>query len=85
MAGAASNNENERRGEGEMKHIVRPADPDVAKAHSAAEPLSGRVLSRIKLALLDEYKSERERLGYDPYDTSAARARDIWNGKRKRA
>jgi hypothetical protein len=41
------------------------------------------VLSRIKLAFLDEYTCERR--GYDPYDTSKGRAPDIWMSKRKRA
>lgn len=66
-----------------MKRIVRPGGPDAVKPGSAAEPISSQVLSRIQLALLDEY--QREQRGYNPYDTSRARARDVWNGKRKRA
>jgi hypothetical protein len=48
-------------------------------------------LSRLKLALLDDYTREDkynftyERQGYDPYDTSRGRARDVWSTKRKRA
>jgi hypothetical protein len=41
------------------------------------------VLTRIKLAFLDEYTCEKR--GYDPYDTSRGRAPDIWMSKRKRA
>jgi hypothetical protein len=63
-----------------MKRTAGPAEPATAKA-LPADPLS--VLSRIKLAFLDEYTSEKR--GYDPYDTSKARAPDIWATKRKRA
>ncbi|HUI60294.1 MAG TPA: hypothetical protein VLX90_08725 [Steroidobacteraceae bacterium] len=48
---------------------------------TARDPVS--VLSRIKLALLDEYKGDQG--GYDPYDTSGQRSRDVWSRKRKRA
>ncbi len=42
------------------------------------------VVSRIKLALLDEYTCENR--GYDPYDTCGNRATaDLWVSKRKRA
>jgi hypothetical protein len=41
-------------------------------------------MSRITLALLDEY-SELKGRGYDPYDTgSAARDPDVWRRKPKR-
>jgi hypothetical protein len=74
----ASNNYD---GVGKMKIIRRPAKPGTARALAASSPIS--VLSRIKLALLDEYKGEQT--GYDPYDTSGMRSRDLWSGKRKRA
>jgi hypothetical protein len=64
-----------------MKRTARPAMPDTAKPLPESDPLS--VLSRIKLAFLDEYTCEKR--GYDPYDTSRGRAPDIWMSKRKRA
>jgi hypothetical protein len=43
-----------------------------------------KTMSRITLALLDEY-SEMKGRGYDPYDTGAtARGPDIWRRKPKR-
>jgi len=63
-----------------MKRTASPAKPDTAKAVPESDPLS--VLSRIKLAFLDEYTCEKR--GYDPYDTSRGRAPDIWMSKRKR-
>jgi len=64
-----------------MKRTVRPAKPDTAESVRESDPLS--VLSRIKLAFLDDYTCEKR--GYDPYDTSKGRAPDIWMSKRKRA
>jgi hypothetical protein len=67
-----------------MKHTTGPARPDTEKAipvEPSADALA--VLSRIKLAFLDEYTCERR--GYDPYDTSKGRAPDIWMSQRKRA
>lgn len=65
-----------------MKYTNRPARPGNAQATSAVSSLD--VLSRIKLAFLDEYTGEKR--GYDPYDTSSHRATpDIWASKRKRA
>jgi hypothetical protein len=64
-----------------MKLTTRPAMPDTAEPLPEPDPLS--VLSRIKLAFLDEYICEKR--GYDPYDTSRGRAPDIWMSKRKRA
>ena len=48
-----------------------------------SRPAQLDVVTRIQLALQDEYKGEQK--GYDPYDTSRARLRDVWSGKRKRA
>jgi hypothetical protein len=70
-----------------MKRTAGPAKPGTERAASAdktvppSDPLG--VLSRIKLAFLDEYTGENR--GYDPYDTSKGRAPDIWMSKRKRA
>ena len=68
-------------GLGIMKRTTGPAKPDSEKTAQDSDPLS--VLSRIKLAFLDEYTCEKR--GYDPYDTSKGRAPDIWMSKRKRA
>jgi hypothetical protein len=41
-------------------------------------------ISRITLALLDEYSEQKNR-GYDPYDTRPmSRATDVWRRKPKR-
>lgn len=69
-----------------MKSTKGPARPattsPTSNAHSrSSDPLS--VLSRIKLAFLDDYVCEKR--GYDPYDTSRGSAPDIWAAKRKRA
>jgi hypothetical protein len=64
-----------------MKRTERPAKPGTRETRPESDPLS--VLSRIKLAFLDEYTCEKR--GYDPYDTSRGRAPDIWMSKRKRA
>jgi hypothetical protein len=64
-----------------MKRTAGPGSPDTVKTLPASDPLS--VLSRIQLAFLDEYTCEKR--GYDPYDTSKARAPDIWASKHKRA
>ena len=67
-----------------MKRTTGPAKPGTWRAaplQQPAEPLA--VLSRIKLAFLDEYSCEKR--GYDPYDTAKGRAPDIWMSKRKRA
>jgi hypothetical protein len=63
-----------------MKRTAGPAKPGTAESLPKSDPLS--VLSRIKLAFLDEYT--REKRGYDPYDTSKGRAPDIWMSKPKR-
>jgi hypothetical protein len=64
-----------------MKRTTGPAKPDTAASCSGSDALS--VLSRVKLAFLDEYTCEKR--GYDPYDTSKGRAPDVWMSKRKRA
>lgn len=64
-----------------MKNANGPAKPGDSKTDKPTDPLS--VLSRIKLAFLDDFVCEKR--GYDPYDTSRGRAPDIWAAKRKRA
>ena len=67
-----------------MKRAAPPAKPGTQRAapsKAPADPLN--VLTRIKLAFLDEYTCEKR--GYDPYDTAKGRAPDIWMSKRKRA
>ena len=64
-----------------MKRTAGPAKPGTTEALPESSPLS--VLSRIKLAFLDDYACEKR--GYDPYDTSRGRAPDIWMSRRKRA
>jgi hypothetical protein len=54
------------------------ADP---KAESSAKP---DAMSRIKLALLDEYSGGAGRNGYNPYDTNAGERSDVWRRKPKR-
>jgi hypothetical protein len=64
-----------------MKSTKGPARPATTQATACSDPLA--VLSRIKLSFLDDY--EREKRGYDPYDTSKGLAPDIWSTKGKRA
>jgi len=70
-----------------MKTTTEPPGPGTGKPSAKAESAAPRdpvsVLSRIKLALLDEYKGDQR--GYDPYDTSGQRSGDVWSKKRKRA
>jgi hypothetical protein len=69
-----------------MKRTVpRPAWPAPAENNSNRQPKKNEPLSRIKLALLDEYTIEGPVGGYDPYNTNAARrAIDVWKRKPKR-
>jgi hypothetical protein len=56
-----------------MKKPVRPSWPAPSRPDSArqAEPVpSEKPMSRITLALLDEYVLEMESQGYDPYNAT---------------
>jgi hypothetical protein len=67
-----------------MKGTARePAWPLPAEAPTpTAKP--EKAISRITLALLDEYAEQRGR-GYNPYDTGqTARSGDVWRRKPKR-
>jgi hypothetical protein len=65
-----------------MKRTIRASARSVAQAIDASGPAS--VLTRFKLAFLDEYSCEKR--GYDPYDTARHRSTpDIWTSKHKRA
>jgi hypothetical protein len=64
-----------------MKRTTRPTKSGTPTPGTDPDPL--QVLSRIKLAFLDDYTGEER--GYDPYDTSKNRGRDVWMSKRKRA
>ena len=67
--------------------VLRPPWPAAAnnkadsKARSSEEP---GTMTRITLALLDEYAMDTGRRGYDPYDTNAGRRSDVWQRKPKR-
>jgi hypothetical protein len=59
-----------------------PADTQTPTPTSGAR--RAKTISRITLALLDEY-SEHKGRGYDPYDTGpSARNADVWRRKPKR-
>jgi hypothetical protein len=61
-----------------------PAQNENHQPSAKAKPAEN-TMSRIKLALLDEYSVEERRRGYNPYDrTSPARVDDIWKRKPKR-
>ena len=70
-----------------MKRTTGPAKPGSKRAAASekaappSDPLT--VLSRVKLAFLEQYTCEKR--GYDPYDTAKGRAPDIWMSKPKRA
>jgi len=65
-----------------MNNQVRPAGPPAARFRGAAAPKHERSADTFVLTLLGE-SIDPER-GYDPYDT-AARPRDLWRFKPKRA
>jgi hypothetical protein len=59
-----------------------PADTQIPTPTPAARP--EKTLSRITLALLDEYSEQKGR-GYNPYDAGlTARDADVWRRKPKR-
>lgn len=41
-------------------------------------------MSRIKLALLEQYSQQGEKHGNDPYNTTVGRAQDQWRGNARR-
>jgi hypothetical protein len=58
--------------------------PERNPPRTETDPLAA--LNRLTLGLLDHLDNYAcERQGYDPYDTSRARAPDVWSTKRKRA
>lgn len=64
---------------------------DTERRENPAQPATPErntlpLASRIKLALLDEYTSQHENRGYDPYNSRAVdRYADAWRNKHKRA
>jgi len=65
-----------------MKESGPSGQLDASGTHSTIKAQKN-FLSRFQLELLDEFPGERR--GYDPYDTTSAKQRDGWSGKRKRA
>lgn len=51
-----------------MKHRLRPHWPILARSRNAPEGESN--VSRLTFAVLDEYATEGESRGHDPYDTN---------------
>ena len=69
-----------------MKETVRPVRPEAAQTPSTSELKSTSPMSRIALALLEEYTLAEEPRGYDPYNSYAPdRASLAWQRKSKRA
>jgi hypothetical protein len=61
-----------------------PDKNESEKPAAKAKPQEN-AMTRIKLALLDEYSVEERRRGYNPYDrTQPARVDDVWRRKPKR-
>lgn len=64
-----------------------PANNDSDKPVAQARPASN-TMTRITLALLDEYSCEHGKRGYNPYDRTTPspqqRAEDVWRRKPKR-
>jgi hypothetical protein len=52
-----------------------------SKARSTENP---DAMSRITLALLDEYAMDTGRKGYDPYNTNTGKRSNLWHCKPKR-
>ncbi|HKT73791.1 MAG TPA: hypothetical protein VJQ47_12945 [Steroidobacteraceae bacterium] len=67
-----------------MKHTTAPGQtPGTAQSvEPTGETTKNRVLSRLKLALIQDERADR---GYNPYDAASARLRDVWRSKPKRA
>ena len=60
-----------------------PAEPDAVKTQP--KPSRDTAMSRIKLALLDQYASSHEKAGNDPYNTTSSGAKpDQWHGNARR-
>ena len=68
--------------------VLRPQWPAPAnndsKADSNAGTAESEAMSRITLALLDEYSLESGTSGYDPYNTDVGPRSDVWRRKPKR-
>jgi|KBSSwiStaDraftv2_1062776.scaffolds.fasta_scaffold403513_2 hypothetical protein len=64
-----------------------PAREDSDKPVAQARP-APNTMTRITLALLDEYSGEHSKRGYNPYDRATPsprqRAEDVWRRKPKR-
>ena len=68
---------------GTAPHMGWPAPVDTQPPAPKTRPAE-KTISRITLALLDEYSEQKSR-GYDPYDTrSNAPSVDVWRRKPKR-
>lgn len=69
-----------------MEDNVRRGTGAPESVEPAAETRAEDVLSRITLALLEDYTAEHEKPGYDPYNTIApSRAGQLWSsGHRQR-
>jgi hypothetical protein len=68
-----------------MNDAARTLPHAPAAAGTQPEPAPRTAMSRIKLALLDQYAASHEQAGSDPYNTTAGRAKpDQWRGNARR-
>lgn len=51
---------------------LRESAPSASDAKAKIKPKTGNALSRIKLALLDQYAVQGEKSGSDPYNTNSS-------------
>jgi hypothetical protein len=68
-----------------MNDAARSLPQAPATAETQPKPVERTAMSRIKLALLDQYAAAHEQSGGDPYNTTAGRSKpDQWRGNARR-
>lgn len=60
-----------------------PGQPAQADSPTKNKPRARDAMSRIKLALLEQYSQQAEKSGSDPYNTNSS-PRDQWRGNARR-
>jgi hypothetical protein len=71
-------------GEIKLKNYVRPASAKPVPEQSKAKGKPNDAMSRIKLALLDQYSQASESQGGDPYNANQDGNVDQWRGNSRR-
>lgn len=67
----------------EVQPVQDAATP--AETRPKAKPKTGNTMSRIKLALLEQYSAQAGEAGSDPYNQTSGSAKpDMWRGNARR-